>query len=116
MIDRNLSELERKIKYKFNTRSLLREALTHRSFSKNHNEKLEFLGDSILNFSISSFIFSEEKTFDEGQLSRIRSNLVNQTTLIKVARFIALDKYLYVGVNLKAKKWAYKKLNRSRFP
>ena len=103
MIDRNLSELERKIKYKFNTRSLLREALTHRSFSKNHNEKLEFLGDSILNFSISSFIFSEGKTFDEGQLSRIRSNLVNQTTLIKVARFIALDEYLYVGVNLKPK-------------
>ena len=103
MNDRNLSELERKIKYKFNTRSLLREALTHRSFSKNHNEKLEFLGDSILNFSISSFIFSEEKTLDEGQLSRIRSNLVNQTTLIRVARFVTLDKYLYVGVNLKLK-------------
>ena len=79
MNDRNLSELERKIKYKFNTRSLLREALLIK-FSKNHNEKLEFLGDSILNFSISSFIFSEEEVFDEGQLSRIRSNLVNQNT------------------------------------
>ena len=103
MSDRNLLELERKIKYKFSTCSLLIKALTHRSFSKSHNEKLEFLGDSILNFSISNFIFSEEKTFDEGQLSRIRSNLVNQNTLIKVARFIALDKYLYVGVNLKSK-------------
>ena len=103
MVDKNLLDLERKINYKFNECSLLRKALTHRSFSKNHNEKLEFLGDSILNFSISSFIFSEEKTFDEGQLSRIRSNLVNQTTLIKLARFIALDKYLYVGVNLKPK-------------
>ena len=60
MVDKNLLDLERKINYKFNTRSLLRKALTHRSFSKNHNEKLEFLGDSILNFSISSFIFSEE--------------------------------------------------------
>ena len=104
MSDRNLLELERKIKYKFNARSLLRKALTHRSFSKNHNEKLEFLGDSILNFSISSFIFSEEENLDEGQLSRIRSNLVNQNTLIKIARFITLDKYLFVGTALKPKK------------
>ncbi|MEL0255239.1 MAG: ribonuclease III domain-containing protein, partial [Burkholderiaceae bacterium] len=103
MSDRNLLDLERKINYTFNTRSLLREALTHRSFSKNHNEKLEFLGDSILNFSISSFIFVEEKALDEGQLSRIRSNLVNQNSLIKIARFIALDKYLYVGATLTVK-------------
>ena len=47
--------------------------------------------------------FQKRRTFDEGQLSRIRSNLVNQTTLIKVARFIALDKYLYVGTALKPK-------------
>ena len=103
MVDKNLLDVERKINYKFNLRSLLRKALTHKSFSKNHNEKLEFLGDSILNFSISSFIFSEENDLDEGQLSRIRSNLVNQNTLIEVARFIALDKHLYVGTNLKPK-------------
>ena len=103
MVDKNLLDLEKKINYKFNTRALLRTALTHRSFSKNHNEKLEFLGDSILNLSISSFIFLEENDFNEGQLSRIRSNLVNQTTLIKVARFIALDKHLYVGTALKPK-------------
>ena len=103
MVEKNLSDLERKIYYKFNTHSLLRKALTHRSYSKNHNEKLEFLGDSILNFSISNFIFSEEGDLDEGQLSRIRSNLVNQNTLIKIARFITLDKYLYVGIALKPK-------------
>ena len=103
MVEKNLLDLERKINYKFNTHSLLRKALTHRSYSKNHNEKLEFLGDSILNFSISSFIFSEEEDLDEGQLSRIRSNLVNQNTLIKIARFITLDKYLYVGIALKPK-------------
>ena len=114
MIDKNLLDLERKIHYEFNTRSLLRTALTHKSFSKNHNEKLEFLGDSILNFSISSFIFSEDRTFNEGQLSRIRSNLVNQNTLDKVARFITLDKYLYVGTALKPKN-GYKKFDCSRF-
>ena len=103
MSDIGLSNLERKINYTFKTRSLLRQALTHRSFSKNHNEKLEFLGDSVLSFSISSFIFLEEKVLDEGQLSRIRSNLVNQNSLIKVGRFIALDKYLYVGATLKVK-------------
>ena len=65
MVEKNLSDLERKINYKFNTHSLLRKALTHRSYSKSHNEKLEFLGDSILNFSISSFIFSEEEDLDE---------------------------------------------------
>ena len=103
MVDKNLLDLERKINYKFNECSLLRKALTHKSFSKNHNEKLEFLGDSILNLSISSFIFSEEKDLDEGQLSRIRSNLVNQNTLIKVARSINLDEYLYVGTSLNPK-------------
>ena len=104
MVDKNLLDLERKINYKFNLRPLLKKALTHKSFSKNHNEKLEFLGDSILNFSISSYIFSEENDLDEGQLSRIRSNLVNQNTLIEVARFISLDKHLYVGSDLKPKK------------
>ena len=102
MTDKNLSDLERKIQFKFNRRRLLKTALTHRSYSRNHNEKLEFLGDSVLNYTISNLVFFEEESFDEGQLSRVRSNLVNQKALIKVARFIALDEHLYVDTALQS--------------
>ena len=103
MTDKNLLHLEKKIQFRFKKLQLLRTALTHKSFSQDHNEKLEFLGDSVLNYTISNLVFFEGEDFDEGQLSRVRSNLVNHTALLKVARFIALDEHLYVGASLKSK-------------
>tara|TARA_B100000575_G_scaffold269368_1_gene248961 strand:+ start:938 stop:1666 length:729 start_codon:yes stop_codon:yes gene_type:complete len=102
MTDEDFAELQKKIQFNFEKRQLLKRALTHKSFSKDNNEKLEFLGDSVLNLTITTLVFKEGNTFNEGQLSRVRSNLVNQTALVKVARFISLDRYLYVGTALKS--------------
>ncbi len=93
----NIKDLQKKIKYNFINKKLLILSLTHRSYSNNHNEKLEFLGDSILNFLITKKIykyFSEEK---EGYMTRIRSNLVNSKNLFKIAKKLKLNKYIILG-------------------
>ena len=71
-----LTVLEERIGYTFKNKELLRRAMTHRSFSAEHNERLEFLGDSVLNCVIGNALFLKDKHFDEGSLSRVRSNLV----------------------------------------
>ncbi len=93
----NTKDLQKKIKYKFINIKILLLSLTHRSYSNNHNEKLEFLGDSILNFLITKKIykyFSKEK---EGYMTRIRSNLVNSKNLFKIAKKLKLNKYIILG-------------------
>ena len=75
--------------YQFKRRELLEQALTHRSFSRSaNNERLEFLGDSVLNLIISNFIYRRFESASEGRLSRIRASLVKQDTLAMVAREI----------------------------
>ncbi|HBZ28898.1 ribonuclease III domain-containing protein, partial [Parasutterella excrementihominis] len=76
-----LTVLEERIGYTFKNKELLRRAMTHRSFSAEHNERLEFLGDSVLNCVIGNALFLKDKHFDEGSLSRVRSNLVRQSAL-----------------------------------
>ena len=71
----------RKIDYVFNQPALLRQALTHRSHSLPHNERLEFLGDSVLNCAVAGLIFRNFPGLTEGNLSRVRANLVNQPAL-----------------------------------
>lgn len=84
--------------YQFNQQDLLQQALTHRSFSRgNNNERLEFLGDSILNLVISNCIYHRFADADEGDLSRIRASLVKQATLAQVAREINLGEYINLG-------------------
>ena len=68
--------VEKHFKYRFNDLSLLDQALTHKSFSKVNNERLEFLGDSLLSFSISSRLYKIKHQTNEGDLSRFRSELV----------------------------------------
>ena len=80
-----LSELERRLGHKFTRATLLEQALTHRSFSAGHNERLEFLGDSILNCSIATLIFEHFPLMPEGELSRLRANLVNQSVLAEIS-------------------------------
>jgi ribonuclease-3 len=83
--------------YRFKQQELLQQALTHRSFSRSgNNERLEFLGDSVLNLVITRHIYRRFENADEGELSRIRASLVKQSTLAKVARGIGLGE----GVNL----------------
>ena len=82
-----LTVLEERIGYTFKNKELLRRAMTHRSFSAEHNERLEFLGDSVLNCVIGNALFLKDKHFDEGSLSRVRSNLVRQSHNLALQRF-----------------------------
>jgi ribonuclease-3 len=84
--------------YRFRRSELLEQALTHRSFSRSqNNERLEFLGDSILNLIVSDYIFRHFEKASEGKLSRIRASLVKQDTLARVARGINLGEYIHLG-------------------
>jgi ribonuclease-3 len=84
--------------YQFRQANLLEQALTHRSYSRQlNNERLEFLGDSILNLIISNHIYERFTAADEGDLSRIRASLVKQETLAQVARQIDLGDYIHLG-------------------
>lgn len=86
------------IAYQFKRSKLLEQALTHRSYSSNlNNERLEFLGDSILNLVISRYIYLARPNANEGELSRIRASLVNEEALVRVARDIDLGEYINLG-------------------
>ena len=90
-------KLQKNISYQFNNVELLKQALTHRSVSKKNNERLEFLGDSILGCIISRELYQRFPLIDEGQLSRLRSYLVRGQTLAKLAKTINLSETLVLG-------------------
>jgi ribonuclease-3 len=94
---KSLLSLENKLNYTFNNKKLLSRAVTHRSYSAEHNERLEFLGDSVLNCVIGYALFEKENHFDEGSLSRVRSNLVRQEALVEVAEHLEVSDYLNLG-------------------
>jgi ribonuclease III len=83
--------------YRFSQPQLLQRALTHRSFSSAHNERLEFLGDSVLNCSIAKYLYDTFADLPEGDLSRLRSNLVNQQTLAILAQQLDIGEQLLLG-------------------
>ena len=93
----NRSTLQKALGYQFNDASLLEQALTHRSHSGAHNERLEFLGDSVLNFVVASLLFKRFSKIDEGDLSRLRANLVKQAALADIASKLDLSHYLRLG-------------------
>ena len=83
--------------YSFARADLLRQALTHRSFGVPHNERLEFLGDGVLNCIIAALLFERFTELPEGDLSRLRANLVNQHSLFEIAQEIGLGNHLLLG-------------------
>ncbi|MET3107629.1 ribonuclease-3 [Oxalobacteraceae bacterium GrIS 2.11] len=89
--------LQNKLGHVFNNASLLRQALTHRSHSVLHNERLEFLGDSVLNCVVASLLFEKYTKIDEGDLSRLRANLVKQQSLYEIALRLELAQFLRLG-------------------
>ncbi len=94
----NLEKIQTLLEYQFKQLDLLEQALTHRSYSSDkNNERLEFLGDSVLNLVIAQHIYHRQPQADEGELSRIRSSLVKQDALARVARDIGLGDYIYLG-------------------
>jgi ribonuclease-3 len=93
----NLSTVENRIGYRFRNPELLRQALTHRSHGPRHNERLEFLGDGLLNCLVACALFDRFPQLSEGDLSRARANLVNQQSLFKIAEALRLGEALLLG-------------------
>ncbi|KIE63745.1 ribonuclease III [Candidatus Riesia pediculischaeffi] len=89
--------LQDHIGYKFNNLKTLYRSLTHRSASFAHNERLEFLGDSVLNLIVTNFLYKRHPTCDEGRMSRIRSNLVKKNTLSEIAMELKIWKFIKLG-------------------
>jgi ribonuclease-3 len=89
--------LSAKLEYSFNDITLLNEALTHRSYAPENNERLEFLGDGILNFVIADELFNLYPDVQEGDLSRLRANLVNKESLAKIANKLDLGEVIKLG-------------------
>lgn len=96
MID-GLKALQACLQYEFKNNGLLRQALTHRSFATDHNERLEFLGDSVLNLAVADLLYQRLSDLPEGDLSRVRANLVKQDTLHGLAVGIGLPSLLRLG-------------------
>ncbi len=92
-----IDKLERKIGYQFNDADLIHLALTHRSAAGKHNERLEFLGDSILSFVIADDLFHRFPKVNEGDMSRMRATLVRGHTLAELGREFELGDYLKLG-------------------
>ena len=93
----DLAELESRLGHKFSNAELARQALTHRSFGTPHNERLEFLGDALLNCAIATLLYERFTHLPEGDLSRLRAALVNQTSLSQVAEALGLGDRLRLG-------------------
>ncbi len=93
----SLEKLEKALQYQFSNISHLQLALTHRSASKIHNERAEFLGDSVLNFVISEALYHRYPKATEGELSRYRATLVRKETLAEIARELKLGDYVVLG-------------------
>ncbi|MGL9720558.1 ribonuclease III [Symbiopectobacterium sp.] len=92
-----INRLQRKLGYTFQQYDLLLQALTHRSANSKHNERLEFLGDSILSFVIANALYHRFPRVDEGDMSRMRATLVRGNTLAEIAREFELGECLRLG-------------------
>ena len=92
-----LADLERRLGHAFGDKELARQAVTHRSFGTPHNERLEYLGDSLLNCAVATLLYEKFPKLPEGDLSRLRASLVNQSSLSEVASALGLGDLLRLG-------------------
>jgi len=94
----NIDLLEKNLGYEFLNKELITEALTHKSYKKPYdNERLEFLGDAVLDLVVGEYLFKKFNKSDEGNLSKIRASLVNETGFDKLARVLNLGKYILLS-------------------
>ena len=93
----DIALLQQRLGHTFKSTALLQQALTHRSHSSLHNERLEFLGDSVLNCVVAALLFEKFNKIDEGDLSRLRANLVKQQSLYEIAQRLELSQFLRLG-------------------
>jgi ribonuclease-3 len=96
-VNEGLIALQGRLQHEFANVDLLTRAVTHRSFSIDHNERLEFLGDSVLSLAVADLLFERLSTLPEGDLSRVRANLVKQDTLYQLAVELGLPEVVRLG-------------------
>ena len=113
----DFKKLEKKINYKFKNKELLINALTHKTYAFEakdpieFNERLEFLGDCVLDIVVAEELYKSNKYFSEGELTRRKSGLVNNSYLAEKAKEIDLGKYLYLGKGETAQGGSYNPTN-----
>jgi ribonuclease-3 len=101
-----LEALQRQLGYQFNQLNLLKQALTHRSYASLNNERLEFLGDGVLNFIVAHQLYQRFQKLAEGDLSRLRAQLVKEATLFEIAQELNIGDFLNLGEGeLKSAGW-----------
>ncbi|OGA98764.1 MAG: ribonuclease III [Burkholderiales bacterium RIFCSPHIGHO2_12_FULL_69_20] len=92
--DSRLEALQARLGHRFTDAALLQRAITHRSFGADHNERLEFLGDAVLNLAVSSLLYERFAVSDEGDLTRVRAHLVREDSLHRAALVLGLPEVL----------------------
>ena len=107
----NLKSLEEKIRYKFNSKEILSKSLTHKSYSDNNNEKLEFLGDRVLGLIISKNLLIKYPDEKEGIIDKKYANLVNKKKCAEISSKINLQKYMFLGDNYKKNNQKHEKIS-----
>ena len=107
----NLKSLEEKIRYKFNSKEILSKSLTHKSYSDNNNEKLEFLGDRVLGLIISKNLLIKYPDEKEGIIDKKYANLVNKKKCAEISSKINLQKYMFLGENYKKNNQKHEKIS-----
>jgi ribonuclease III len=101
-----LDRLQKQLGYRFNKLALLKQALTHRSYAGANNERLEFLGDGVLNFIVAHQLYTRFQKLSEGDLSRLRAQLVKESTLFEIAQTLKIGELLNLGEGeLKSAGW-----------
>jgi ribonuclease-3 len=94
----HLEALEKSLHYRFKNKQLLIEALTHKSYKQPYNnERLEFLGDAVLDLIVGEYLFTQFPGFDEGKLSKLRASLVNEEGFTLLANHVGLGNYIYLS-------------------
>ena len=92
-----IEQIESILGYTFKDKSLIKQALTHRSAKGENNERLEFLGDGLLNFIVAELLYMKFQQLSEGDLSRLRSQLVKESTLSDIAKKLTIGEFLLLG-------------------
>ena len=92
-----MKDLMSTLGYKFQDLTLLRTALTHKSFSSEHNERLEFLGDALLNLYVTEYLYNRFDSLDEGKLTQFKATIVSRENLNKIAQSIGLSNFIQTG-------------------
>ena len=92
-----MQRVQQQLGYQFKETNWLRQALTHRSYRARNNERLEFVGDSVLNYTVARMLFDAFPKLSEGELSRLRASLVNESTLADIAMEMNIGDCLFLG-------------------